>query len=476
MTKHLLRRSFRSSLRSAASWRLVWLALLLSAGSQTAWAFDYALYFAFQAGATLPATPSSILIQSPSFIDVPAGTVLTVNLMKGDLFVAKSTLTFSQAFHSEALIPPVPIASFLPPDATNTSGQPLANATLNAGKADLNAVAQAPAQYRLLWELSEGVMGTPGRAVVTGAPVSFVDLKLCAVSSAKIIGDQKPGSVLFFNRFTSNASNPFREDTLLSLTNTNPTTSTFVRLFLISSATCEIAELTLCLAAQQTASVLMSEIDPGIKGYLIAIATDGMGRPTYFNWLIGQALLRQPAATGTVSSALSAYIVAKRREGTLTPDGSNQAELIFDDVNYDRLPAQLAYDSVPSQLNGTNTTQLSLYRPLANLAGGTVNASVQVTAFGRNAQSQAVTSSGTLPLACFAEVNVNSLRLSPLTIGNLILPGSTAWLAVSTSDLLPLLGAQINTGEFNGGGNARALSFSTEYRIRVPVTAVICPL
>ncbi len=472
MTKNLLR--FRSFVRSAGCWRLVWLALLWPI-SQTALAFDYALYFGFQPGAILPATPSSILIQSPSFINVPMGAVLSVNLMKGDLFMAKSTLTFTKACCDGVVVPSVPIASFYPPDTSNTSGQTLPDSTLNGGKANLDAIAQSPAQYRFVWELSEGVMGTPGRAVVTGTPPSFVDLKLCAVSAAKAVGDQKPGSVLFFNRFTSNASNPLREDTLLSLTNTNPTNSTFVRLFFVSGTTCEIADLTLCLAAQQTLSVLMSDLDPGVKGYVIAIAMDGIGRPIYFNWLIGQALLRQPVATGTVSSALSAYVVAKRREGALTPDGNNQTELIFDDVNYDRLPAQLAYDSVPSQLNGANATQLSLYRPLANLAGGALNAAVQVTAFGRGEQNQVVSSSGTLPLACFTEVNVNSLRLSPITVGNLILPGSTAWLAVSTNDLLPLLGAQVNTGQFNNGSNARALSFSTEYRIKVPVTALACP-
>jgi hypothetical protein len=449
--------------------------LLLPLSSQAALAFDYALYFGFQPGATLPASPSSILIQSPSFIDVPAGAVLSVNLMKGDLFITKSTLTFSQAFRSEALIPPVPIASFYPPDANNTSGQTLPNSVLNGGKADLNAVAQSPTQYRFLWELSDGVMGTPGRAVVTGASPSFVDLNLYAVSAAKALGDQKPGSVLFFNRFTSNASNPLREDTLISLTNTNATTSTFVRLFFVSGTTCEVADLTLCLAAQQTLAVLMSDIDPGVKGYIIAIATDGLGRPIYFNWLIGQALLRQPSATGTVSSALSAYVVAKRREGTLTPDGNNQAELIFDDVNYDRLPAQLAYDNVPSQLNGANATQLSLYRPLPNLSGGALNASVQVTAFGRGDQNQVVSSSGTLSLTCFTELNVNSLRLTTVTVSYMILPGATAWLTVSTNDLLPLLGAQINTGQFSNGSNARALSFSTEYRIKVPVAALTCP-
>jgi hypothetical protein len=37
------------------------------------------------------------------------------------------------------------------------------------------------------------------------------------------------------------------------------------------------------------------------------------------------------------------------------------------------------------------------------------------------------------------------------------------------------MGSQFNTGEFNGGNNARPLTFSAEYKIRIPVAAVTCP-
>jgi hypothetical protein len=449
---------------------------LLAAAASSGYAYDYALTFAFQEAANLPANPSSVLVQSPSFLDVPAGAVLTVHLLRGDTLVATSKLTFTQAFHSEALIPPVPLASFLPLNASNTSGEPLVNTQLEAGKADLTLLSQAPTQYRFLWELSAGVMGTPGRAVVTGLPAPFFgDLKLCAVSAAKAMGDQKPGSLLFFNRFTSSASNPLRENTQLSLTNTHVSTSTFVRLFLVSNATCEITELALCLAAQQTVSVYLSDIDPGVTGYIVALATDNGGRPNYFNWLIGQAIIKQPTATGSTTAVLGAYAVTKRREGVVAADGNNVAEMIFDDVNYDRLPAQLAFDSVPSQLNGVNTTQLSIFRPVPNLAGGSVSTTVQITGAGRNAQNQLATTTGNVALNCFTQLNVASLRLSPTPVGTLLPPGSTAWFTASAQDLQPLLGVLLNTGEFNGGTLARALSYSTEYRIKVKVMTLNCP-
>lgn len=467
-----------SNQRALQAWRVLGFVLLGLASGRTAWGYDYALHFVFEAGSVLPDPPTSILIQSPSFVDVPAGAVLTVHLMRGELAVAQSRLSFAQAFQSAFLLPPVPVAAFLPLEAGSPSGAPLPHATLTAGRADLAAVAQAPAQYRFLWELSAGVMGTPGRAVVTGTagvPVSFVNLRYAASSAAKSVGAQKPGAVLFFNRYTSNITNPLRDDTQISLTNTHTSESTFIRLFFVNAATGEVVEDALCLTARQTQAFLLSELDPGVKGYLIALAADGAGRPTYFNALIGQALIRQPAANGRTSASLSAYTVAKRQTGALQPDGNNQVELSFDELAYDRLPAQLAYDSVPSQVNGANLTQLSVYRPLADLAGGAPSATLQITAFGPKQPNQPGAGLGTLPLVGYAETRVGSLRLAPIAINNLIPSGTSGWLLLSTNDLLPLLGAQLNSGAFGGGSNARALSFCSEYRIKLTVKALSCP-
>jgi hypothetical protein len=436
-----------------------------------------ALYFSFHPISPLPATPSSLLIQSPSYVDVPAGATLSVHLLRGDTLVSTSRLNFPQPFFSDRLVPPVPIASFVPPGTPTNAGQPLPGATLTSGEADLTKVAMAPALYRLLWTLSSGVMGTPGRAVVTGEPVSFVDLKLGAVSAATIVGDQKPGSVLFFNRYTSSASNSARENSTVNLTNTSPTGSVFIRLFLVNSATCQTQEIDLCLAAQQTISFQMSDLDPGVKGYAVAVATNQAGEPIQFNWLTGNVIVKQPAANigGSFTAVLSAIAIAKRKDGAVAATAGNEAEMIFDDVNYDRLPAQIAYDGVPSQSNAANATTVSLYRPIPNLGAGAANAVVQITGWGKNDQNQVSASSGNVSVACYSDFAVSALRLTPTPVSQLLPSGSTAWFAASAGDLLPLLGAQLNSGEFNGGGNARALSFSAEYRIRIPISAVSCP-
>lgn len=430
-----------------------------------------AIYFSLQPSSALPTAPSSLLALSPNYISVPAGAVLSVRLMRGDQVIATSALSFSQAYTNTSLLPPVPVALFAPPGQFPGMGQPLPGATLTTGVADLMAMAAAPDRYRLCWELSAGVMGTPGRAIVTGAANAFVDLKLSGVSAAAIIGDQKPGSVLFYNRYTSNPTNTTRENTALNLTNTHPTDTANVRLFFVSGETCQTEEFALCLRPRQSVSVLASDIDPGVKGYVVAVACDAAGQPTQFNWLVGNAVVKQPSSAGFYSATLSAVAVAKRAGGAASVSGG-VAEMVFDDAMYDRLPGQIMIDNVPSQ-GGLNASAITFFRPLPDLAGGVSGATAQVSAWS-DARGELVNSSGNVSTACYGEVNVSSLRLSPTPVSLLIPPGANAWFALSTADLQPLLGAQFNSGPFSSGSSARALVFSAEYRIRVPVAAVTC--
>lgn len=397
--------------------------------------------------------------------------------MQGESVLATSTLSFQQAYARQLQVPAVPVAAFLP-SGSSTEGQPLPSATLTAGIADLSKVVAAPATYRLLWILSAGTMGTPGVATTFGEQGGFatIDLKLRAVSAALLAGDQKPGSVLFFNRYTSSASNSAREDSRLNLTNTSPAATAYVRLFLVTAATCQPTELQLCLEPQQTISLLMSDLDPGVRGYAIAIAVNLQGEPIQFNWLTGNIILRQPGSniSGSYSTVLSAVAVAKRKDGNVA-NVNGFADMVFDDVNYDRLPGQIAFDSVSSQVGTANATLLSMYRPPADLSGAVSSTSVQLTGFGKNNQGQVASSTGNLSSACYSDVTLGSFRLQPTAINQLLPSGSTAWFAASATDLLPLMGAQFNSGEFNSGGNARPLTFSAEYKIRIPVAPVVCP-
>jgi hypothetical protein len=163
-----------------------------------------------------------------------------------------------------------------------------------------------------------------------------------------------------------------------------------------------------------------------------------------------------------------------KRSGGVVANSDGSAEMVFDDVQYERLPGQIAFDSVPSQFNGLNSTTVSLFRPPTDLAGEVASSNVLLSAWGKNDQNQVISSSGNVSVVCYSDFAVSALRFTPTTVADLLPSGSTAWFAASTVEGRPLLGAQLNSGEFNGGGNARPLTFISEYKIRVPVTPVTC--
>lgn len=431
------------------------------------------LYYSLQSNAAMPAAPTSLSIQAPGFLNVKAGATLFVHLLRGDQVEATSKLVFTQAYENQPNFQAVPFALFLPQGQSLEPGEPLPGVTLTPATANLTAVAGAPSQYQLLWVLTAGSnTSTPQRAILTGPPTGFatLDLKLSAVSAAQQDEGQRLGSVLFFNRYTSNASNAAAQNTTLSVTNTNPATNTFVRLFFVDASTCQTRSLNVCLTARQTLSFLASDVDPGTNGYLVAIATDAAGQPIKFNWLMGQAIVRQIGARGAYAATLSALTIAKHTEGAV-PNVGGAAELIFNDEVYDRLPTQLAFDSVPSHVSSLNLTTFLYFRPVADL-GANATSAVSVQLSGWGSSGNPATTFAAQSVSCYGQREVRSL---PRTMVEAMIPiGTTGWFAASAADQLPLLGAQFNVGAFSSGTNGRPLKFSVEYRIRVPVAAVTC--
>src|SRR5215472_6546104 len=60
------------------------------------------------------------------------------------------------------------------------------------------------------------------------------------------VSDQKAGSLLVFNTYSSSASAPAQENTRINITNTNPAESAWVHLFLVEGGSCGIADTFIC--------------------------------------------------------------------------------------------------------------------------------------------------------------------------------------------------------------------------------------
>lgn len=450
--------------------KLYFLGILLFA-SATAFAGTTSV-FDLQPSSGIGGSPSSLLMET-TFINVPAGAMLSVHLMKGQQVLSTSKLQFMAAHQSSSFLP-TQIAQFYS-SGSPIPGEPIPGTKLTPGIIDLTGLAANPEQYQLLWSLSAGEIYPPGQALVTGGsqPINFTRLRPVALAANRQ-SDQKPGSVLFYHRYTSSLSNPGAKDTTISFTNTSFTDSTKARLFFVNGQDCQTFDVAVCLNPQQTTTFKMSEYDPGTTGYVVAVAIDNDGKPTQFNWLIGNAQIRQisPLNNQSYDTILSATAVAKRSSAAVTVT-NNKAEMVFDDSMYDSLPSQIAADNIPSQgtsAQNANATFLGLYRPTGDLSGGTVAPKIDFSIF----NTQGGTSIASQTLGCYADLRLNTIRFNP-QLTTTLPAGQTGWIRISTPDKLPIMGAQFSSGaSFSSGATLRAIMYTPDYRIHVPVKIPGC--
>ena len=298
------------------------------------------------------------------------------------------------------------------------------------------------------------------------------------------VSDQKAGSILFYNAYASNATAPATENTRLNITNTSSTSAAFVHLYFIDGSSCSVADNFICLTANQTASVLTSDVDPGVRGYAIAMAVDGvLGIPTAFNFLIGDEYLKY--ATGH-SANLGAEAFAAIYEGSLPGADANSgsATILFNNVQYNWAPFVLASSSIPARLDGNDTLFI------INRVGGDLLSTANTIGgiFGllyddaENVFSYSFTSG-----ACQFRSSISDAfpRTVP-RVASVIPAGRTGWTKFWSINGFGLLGAQLNynanaatnnplhPGDFSGGRNFHKLTFTAAASYRVPIFAPAC--
>ncbi|MEY4166619.1 MAG: hypothetical protein RIR52_443, partial [Acidobacteriota bacterium] len=277
---------------------------------------------------------------------------------------------------------------------------------------------------------------------------------------------QKPGSVLIFNVYTSSVSST-QSETLLSLTNTNPVNPTSVHLFFVDGATCTTADQIITLTQNQTTTFMASDIDPGVTGYLIAIAVDATGCPAVGNYLIGTEAVR---FEGGHHAMLAAVGVAGIAIGTPPCEPSAvTTTILFNGSMYDELPRSLAIATLPSLASG-NSSLLIINRIGGDLTTGAARLGPLA---GLLFDDSEVARSFTIPAgACQLRglLGNNFPRTVP-RYTTVIPAGRTGWMKFWAVEDEAISGVMINeaVSGLSGGYNLQTLTTTSSATLTIPV-------
>lgn len=290
---------------------------------------------------------------------------------------------------------------------------------------------------------------------------------------------QRPGSVLVYNIYTSGAAVTINANTQINITNTNISAASSIHLFFIGD-NCLIADSYICLTANQTATFLASDVDPGTTGYLIAIATGlNTGCPVSFNFLTGSEDVRFTSGHAASLPAESFQaLFSGLLPGCATSD--TKATLNFDGRIYSPAPRTLALNNVPSRADGNDTMlivntfsgalETARREPISQYYGLLYDDSETVVSFAFGAQNCQVRGSMT-----------NIFPRTTPRFENFIPRGRNGWLQIYAIQDAAITGAAINlnanaatkANAFNGGFNLHHLNY-TVGQLTVPVFPSNC--
>jgi hypothetical protein len=278
--------------------------------------------------------------------------------------------------------------------------------------------------------------------------------------------DQKAGAVLIYNAYTSDAANPATADTRINITNVDQFSGVAVHLFFLRGTDCNVADSFLCLTENQTATFQMSDLDPGVSGYIIAIASFENGVPWRGGRLIGDAYVRYASGHAANLAAVATDFLGL----SISQDGTAANVVIG-------APKVLAVDNIPSREDG-NDTLLILNRIGATsdlFAGiGGVGSVFGILYNDVETPYSFSFSGGT----CQFRNSINSptpFRLTP-PLNSIIPGGRSGWMRLAPANVLT--GAVINRNTtdlgFNGGHNLHHLTLANATLI-IPIIPSNCP-
>ena len=319
---------------------------------------------------------------------------------------------------------------------------------------------------------------TPGDLVSDAFVVKFGANPAGSCNDLRVPSDQKAGSLLFFNLYSSSANNPALENTRINITNTSSDTFTYVHLFFVDGSSCSVADSFVCLTPNQTVTLLASDVDPGVMGYVIAVATDENGCPANFNYLIGDEYVKLASGheANLGAEAISAY------KGCIgCKDGGTTAQLRLNGINYGLVPRVLSLDNIPSQTEG-NSTLLVLNRVGGDMTtSGDRIGNIFGLLYDDLENSYSFTQGG---LGCQLKQIFNNTTFPRTTprINTVIPAGHSGWMKLWGVSDIGLLGAMINfnpsanvnAGAFNQGHNLHKLTLTDTAILTIPVFPAHC--
>jgi uncharacterized repeat protein (TIGR01451 family) len=286
--------------------------------------------------------------------------------------------------------------------------------------------------------------------------------------------DQRPGSILIYPFYTSDSANSNTQNTRISITNIEVTRPAYLHLFFVDGSTCSVADNFLCLTPNQTTSFLISDLDPGVSGYLIAVAVDTKGCPTKFNYLIGDEYVK-------LSSGHQANLGAEAIAAIDTPEcssASGTATIQFDGLQYNLLGRVVAADNLPSLADG-NSTLLVLNRIGGNLAG---SATTIGSLFGLlfNDAENAFSFNLTLGACQLRSTLTGSFPRTSPRYTDIVPAGRSGWMKLwlnTTGNEGGLIGATINANSnqngYRGGHNLHKLTMGSA-NLTIPIFSPSC--
>lgn len=276
-----------------------------------------------------------------------------------------------------------------------------------------------------------------------------------------LASDQRPGSVLVYNIYAS-GTDPGKQDTDISITNVNASQTAMVHIFFVAEG-CSTADTYICLTPNQTASFLASDVDPLIKGYVVAIATNDKGCPLSFNYLVGSEFVKFESGH---AASLAAESYAALFNGTL-PGCSNTdvtARVLLDGIRYNSAPRMLAVDKIPSAVDGNSTMLI-----LNSLDGDLATGMRLIGNFGGTLfdDAESAFSWSTTGACQFRSVMSDTFPQTNPKFTQVIPQGRTGWMRLSARDERAISGSVINfhpnaagrKNAFTGGHNLHHVRF-----------------